>query len=342
MASIPRPLPASAAARLAVAPEPWIERAFGRWLPGRRPVHGELHLGHRTVYIVPSRPGVVFGVVLALMLVASINYALGLGYALTFLLAACGLVAMMHTFRNLAGVSLRIGRAEPVFAGELLEVALVARARDARDRHALRVHALQMAAPQSFDLPGSGEQIVRIALPTTRRGRLPLPRLRVETTFPLGLWRAWSPWRPAAHALVWPAPETPGVPLPASSDGSGEGPAGEGDDDVAALRPWREGDGLRRIAWKAVARTGSDALLVKQMEGGRAGDLLLDWAQLPATLDVEARIARLARWVVDADAAGLRWSLRLPGVEIDRDTGPGHRARCLEALALWGESRGVA
>lgn len=340
MASVPRPLPSGAAA--APPREAWIERTFGRWLPGRRPVHGEHHLGHRTVYILPSRPGLLFGIVLVLMLIASINYALGLGYALTFLLAACGLVAMMHTFRNLAGLSLRVGRAEPVFAGELVEVALVARARDARDRHGLRVSAPQMAGPQSFDVPGGGEQIVRIALPTTRRGRMPLPRLRVETTFPLGLWQAWSPWRPATHALVWPAPESPAVPLPASSAGGGEGPAGEGDDDVAALRPWREGDGLRRIAWKAVARTGSDALLVKQMEGGHAGDLVLDWALLPATLDPEARIARLARWILDADAAGLRWSLRLPGVELERDAGPGHRARCLEALALWGEPRGTA
>jgi uncharacterized protein (DUF58 family) len=52
-------------------------------------------------------------------------------------------------------------------------------------------------------------------------------------------------------------------------------------------------------------------------------------------LPLERRISRLTRWVLDAEAAGLRYSLKLPGVQIPTATGPAQRARCLEALALF-------
>ena len=104
--------------------------------------------------------------------------------------------------------------------------------------------------------------------------------------------------------------------------------------DLAALRAWSAGDSPRRIAWKAVARSGSDELLVKQFDGAEGGELLLDWHSLPNGLPAESRLSRLTAWVIEADAAGLRWGLHLPGLVIEPGQGPQHRERCLEALAL--------
>jgi uncharacterized protein (DUF58 family) len=133
--------------------------------------------------------------------------------------------------------------------------------------------------------------------------------------------------------LVLPRAETPAAPLPESGS-SGTERAGRGEDDFAAIRPFRPGDSPRRLAWKAMARTGGDALLVREFEGGSGGRLELDWASLPPGLDTETRISRMTRWVVDAEAAGLAYSLRLPGTSLEHDAGPAHRAACLEALAL--------
>ena len=203
------------------------------------------------------------------------------------------------------------------------------------ERFALRVTAPGMAQPEVVDLAPAAEQLARIALPTHRRGRMPIPRLKLWTEFPLGLWRVWAYWQPSMSVLVYPTPETPGVPLPAASAHPGDGQGiGGGEEDVAAVRPYQPGDSPRRIAWRAVARSGSDELLTKQFEGGERGELWLDWSQLPAQLDVESRLSRLARWVIDADAAGARWALRLPGTFIELDGGGAHRQRCLEALAL--------
>lgn len=311
-----------------------IER-IARWIEGRnRPRQGELRLTQRNVYLLPSRAGMLYAVVLATMLVASINYQLSLGYMLTFLLGAVAVVGMLHAFRNLSTLVLRPGRAEPVFAGQPAEFSLQVVNPGRGDRFAIRLRAPGMATEALADLPPRSEQTVRFALPTEKRGWLQVPRITVWTTYPLGLWRVWSWWQPAMRALVYPTPETPAVPLPDTPAATGESRGGgAGEEDLAAIRPYRAGDSPRRIAWKAMARTGSDELLTKEFEGGDRGELQLDWHRLPPQLDTEARISRLTRWVLDADAAGARWGLCLPGLELPADAGPEHRERCLEALA---------
>lgn len=312
----------------------WVDR-IGLWLNRRRgPQAGDVRLSQRSIYILPSKAGMLYGVVLLTMLVASINYQLSLGYALTFLLGATAIVGILHTFRNMTDLTLRPGRAEPVFAGQLAEFSLMLVNPSKSERFAIHLAATGMARNEIIDLPPTAEQLVSIALPTIRRGWLQLPRLKLSSAYPLGIWRAWAYWHPSLRVLVYPTPETPAAPMPEnlalSSDGNG---SGKGEDDVAAIRPYQAGDSMRRIAWKAVARSASDNLLSKQFDGGDRGELLLDWRLLPSQLDNETRISRLTRWVIDAEGSGTRYALHLPDQQIGLDTGPAHRQRCLEALA---------
>ena len=301
-----------------------------------RPSAGDHRLGHRHVYVLPTRPGLLFVAVVITMLIASINYRLSLGYALSFLVAAVAIVAMLQTWRNLATLVLKPGRTEPVFAGDFTTLTVIVRNPGRLDRFALSFSVPGTATAEHFDAAAGAEQIVTLALPAPIRGWHPVPRLRLETRFPLGIWRAWTWWQPALRVLVYPAPEPPGTPLPALHPAAGDGHArSAGEQDLAALRPWRSGDSSRRIAWKAMARTASDALIVRQYDGGAPGELSLDWALLPAAWNDERKLSRLTRWVIDADALGLRFALVLPGRVLPVDAGPTHRERCLEALATW-------
>ena len=125
--------------------------------------------------------------------------------------------------------------------------------------------------------------------------------------------------------------------LPESAGGDGAtGQSGQGD--LVALRPYAAGDPPQRIAWKAVARSGAYELVSVQLGEAAQDELVFDWGQLPSTLDDEAKLSRLTRWIIDADQAGQRYSLRLPGTIIESGAGPVQRARCLEALAVWGLS----
>ncbi len=323
------------AARTAPAAPSLVDRIALRLRPRRQPQTGEVRLTQRTIYILPHKAGLLYAGVLLAMLIAAINYQLSLGYAFTFLLGGVGIVGILHTYRNLSNIALRPGRADPVFAGQLVEFSLLLHNPTKAARFAIHLDAPGTARDELVDLAAGAEHIASIALPTERRGWLELPRLKVWTRFPIGIWYAWAYWHPAMRVLVYPTPESPSAPLPESRVSTGDGQGrGCGEDDVAALRPYAAGDSLRRIAWKAVARLGSDALLSKDFDGGDRGELLLAWDQLPAALDAELKLSRLTRWVIDADSAGIRYSLSLPDTRIELDSGPAHRQRCLEALAL--------
>ncbi len=298
------------------------------------PEHGVVVLRHRRVYIVPARLGWMFGATLVIMLIGSINYALSLGFALTFLLAGLGLAGMVHTARNLALLAVSTGRAEPVFAGEAAQFRLFLDSSVRYDRPAILVRHLASGAQRVLDVAAGSVAQAVLAVPAARRGWMPLGRVMLETRFPLGLFRAWSYVEPDARCLVYPRPER--SPLPAFSASAAARSAraqAAGTDDFTALRAYQPSDSPRHVAWKAVAR--SDDMLTKQFAGDSAAELWLDWQLLPVGLGVEERLSRLTGWVLAAELSGARYGLRLPGLELPPAQGEAQRDACLQALALY-------
>jgi uncharacterized protein (DUF58 family) len=315
-----------------------ISAAARHWFYGYKPPErGTIVLNHRRVYIVPTRMGWVFGATVGVLLVGSINYALQLGFALTFLLAGTGLAGMVHTARNLGRIAVSTGRVEPVFAGDPAQFRLYLDNRSEHDRPAILARHLASGSQMVADLPAQSAAEIVLAVPTTRRGWLPLSRVMLETRFPLSFFRAWSYVEPEQRALVYPKPEHAALPPPAPDDQSGTARAlARGNDDFSGLRDYHATDSPRHVAWKAVART--DVMLTKQFTGESSAELWLDWNGLPAGLDVEARLSRLTAWVLDAERAGANYGLRLPDAELAPGHGEEHRAQCLVALALYGEA----
>jgi uncharacterized protein (DUF58 family) len=301
------------------------------------PESGAIVLVQRRVFILPTRQGLLFGAVLLAMLTGSINYTLGLGFVLTFLLAALGLNAMIHTFRNLANLRVTGGRARPVFAGDTAQFAVHLENGSGAARHAIGL--TQDGKDCTFvDLPAHSITPALVGVPAARRGILRPGRLTLFTRFPLGLYRAWSYLEFDMHCLVYPRPAFPGLPLPpaATSDGAGV-VHGLGQEDFSGLRQYHVGDSPRHIAWKAAAR--DQGLLTKQFTGRAHTELWLEWSLLPAQMSIEERLSHLARWVLDAHATGASYGLRLPAKTVGFALGEAQRDRCLEALALYGSDQ---
>ncbi len=79
---------------------------------------GPVTLTRRRLYILPTRHGLLFALMQLVMLLGSINYANSMGFVLTFLLASLSVVSILHTYRNLALVSVSAGKSQPVFTGQ--------------------------------------------------------------------------------------------------------------------------------------------------------------------------------------------------------------------------------
>ena len=298
----------------------------------RLPEPGTIFLRQNRVYILPTKPGLAFCMALGVMLIGSINYNLSLGYILTFLLGSMGLVAILHTFRNLVHLRITPGRVEPVFAGEVAWFELYLENHSRYDRCSIALW--HDGKPTHCDVASARGTTVSVPVPALRRGWLSPGRVTVDTRFPVGLLRAWSYIQPDMRCLVYPKPDAGLLPLPDPSGGSGEKRvASSGSDDFAGLRAYQPSDSPRHIHWKAAAR--GQGLQTKVFSGRAAAELWLDWNQLPPELDLESKLSRLTRWVLSADQDGLRYGLRLPGVELVPDAGEAHRLACLRELALY-------
>ncbi len=308
-----------------------------KWVSRRHePEPGRIVLVQRRVYVLPTRHGLSFGISLVLMLVGSINYNLSLGYVMTFLLAGMAIVSILHTFRNIAHLAITAGKTEPAFAGELALFGINIENEREDPRHAIQVRCEDQV--QSVNLPGRRVTSVQIPVRATRRGWMQLPRVTIENFYPLGMFRAWSYVQPAMRALIYPRPDGAALPPLRTRAESGDSVnVGTGTDDFAGLRSYQPSDSPRHIAWKAVAR--ADAMLTKSFMGQAGQELFLDWKDLPTSMDVEARLARLTRWVLLASEAGLDYALDLPGAGIPPGRGEEHRTLCLAALALYEPGR---
>jgi len=342
-----------------LAPLSWLmlrPRLWWRnWWDARLKPREQVTFTQGNLYILPTPAGWGFAVVILVMLLASINEQINLGYALTFMISGAALMTMHITHGNVRGLTLRMLPLRSLHAGEVLRLGVVLGHTDKRRGRfglelkvtrpiAAGIASHEEAKVECEVLPAS-ESTVEMDVPAALRGWLDLPRLTLQSRYPLGLFRAWGYWRPQGRVLVWPALDPLAPPLP---EGVSEVPDAHSVQPFMAsaempegLRAYRRGDPLRWIAWKksSHALASGTGLVSREPAAGRTPDLWLDWERSAALqgLDEEARLSRLASWVILADRQpGLAYGLRLPGRTIECGQGSAHLRTCLDTLALWG------
>jgi uncharacterized protein (DUF58 family) len=289
------------------------------------------------IYILPTISWTYLSFVLATAWYAAISQGNSAAYLLMFFLASLVLVSAIHAHFALTGLSVQVGRIEPVFAGELAHVPVEVRNGSRRARAALEVapdrHVFEEPTHAALpEIPPGATGTANLSYRATRRGRLVLKRLALTTIYPLGFFRSWRYEATDAFCLVFPLPAG-SLPLPLGPASAAElsGGAGFGGDDFAGTRPYQSGESQRHVDWRAVAR--GQPLLVKQFAGAGSRQVWLDYQDLLSLRDVEARLSQLSEWIVQAERDGYFYGLRLPGFALEPSRGNLHYHSCLSALA---------
>lgn len=281
------------------------------------------------IYVLPTSFGLFITGVIGVLLLGALNYNNNPAIFLAFMIAAAANNSLVHAHLLLSGLQMKTLHAEPVHAGQAMQLRMRFEAKGARDRQGIELICGE--AEEKFDLLAREQIEISLAIPTIQRGWMQAGRMRISTIRPLGLARAWSWLRPETNLLVYPALEANAPSLPeAQGEGSQARMHSQGEH-LHQLREYRQGDARKQIAWKASAR--SEHLLVREYETQTAKEIQLDWFSI-GTLPYETRISRLARWVVNAEQSGCRYSLRLPNEFIASGNGLEQRHACLRALAL--------
>jgi uncharacterized protein (DUF58 family) len=296
------------------------------------PFDGEVTLDKNRVYILPTKIGVLFSLLLIILLLGSVNYGKSLGYMLVFLLAGVGNIAMLAIWRNIAGLRLRAGGCAPVFAGEQARFAVQLQNPSPLTRHSIAI-SQDGSEYEVIDVPADGVGQIHFSKLAERRGLLSAGRFRLYTEFPTGLFVAWTWIELNMQCVVYPAPAVGVQPRIGSFtiDGSDD-VHGDGLEEYTGLRKYQVGDSWRHVSWKATAR--SDELYTKQFAGGAPESQWIEWHSITATTN-EQRLSIMTRLVLDAEGGQGHYGLRLPGVEVAPERGSSHCQHCLKLLALY-------
>jgi len=288
--------------------------------------------------ISPTGAGYMLILMLSAMLLASINYGNNMAYILCFLLIGLMMIGYLATRNNLKDLEISNVLSQPAFAGDTMEITFEL-LNQTRGRRVL-------IFPSRFGLSGSSpftgpysvdpfsRSTAKIEVNTERRGRYKMQFITLQSLYPLGLFQArrriavdkvYIVYPKPMGSMHWPEPEIHEADY---SDGFYL----RGGDDFVGIRPYRPGESMHHVDWKAVAR--GRPLSIKEFSGGGCSQLWFNWSQLEG-MALEPRISQLTRWVLEADQEGKEFGLRLPDNEIPLDTSPGHTVKCLESLAVY-------
>lgn len=294
---------------------------------------GPLELTWHRVSMQPTQRGLGMAFTIMLLLLVAFIYNNNLVYLLGFLLASIFAVSILHTFKALAGLVVQAGFVQPVFAGQAAAFSVTVANPGSQPRLALTA---ALDAEQTFSLAAGESKTLLLYKTTAIRGWQAINTVTLASRYPLGSFRAWSQLRFDSKVLVYPKPSDCSVPFPTGEADHPSGTLHSGrfdHGDFSGIRPYQPGDPLRQIHWKAYAK-GYGLLSREYTTEAGSAELWLDYENAPG-VDVEARLSQLCRWVIEAENAGLRYGLRVPGSKIAPDAGARHYAACLKMLALF-------
>lgn len=313
-----------------------IKHSWARWVQRRIPAQTSVELGQRSIFILPSREGTLFIVALAAMFIGGVNYQNSLIMGLTFFLTGLLLVAILQTFRNLSGINFGSEPSEPGFVDDFVMYTITLQSSKKKYSHESIQIGFVRLDRQTCAVECGEISKVKLFISAKKRGLQKPGRLLVQTSYPLGLLRAWSWVDLKLEGLVYPKPLE--GPKPMQGIAADENHEAElktiGVDDFSGLNSYQPGDPLSRVYWKVLARGLPLATKSFEQPMTEASWLCRD----TVTGGLEEQLQVLTFWVLKLTQSQAPFGLDLGSHRIPVNSGEEHKRVCLEALALYGLS----
>lgn len=306
-----------------------VQKHFRQWLDRRQPLAIAETLTQKNIYILPAAQSMGFLLIILLLWLVGTNYENNLVLAVSYLLMAIFVSSIFATHRNLSGISVSVEGCGQAFAGQPIAVHLKVNNPSKSARFRLKF-SWSNATVVVADIQPMTDLSLDISLPTEHRGWLRPGRLKIESCYPLGLFRAWTLPKLSAPVLVFPQPTDADALDGAESEGMEGQVHRRGTDDFGGLEKWRPGIPMQRIAWKQYSS--GKGLLEKQFEAQTANAEWLEWSAYP-NLDVEGKLSALCGKALEMERLNQHYGLRIPNVLIAPSQGEAHLVEVLTSLA---------
>ncbi len=309
-----------------------VLRRWERWIKKRSPKAKSVELDQRRIFIFPTGYGFFYLLTAALLFVAGINYENSLILNLSFFLLSLFLVAIFRTFTNLSGLTLVAGATKEAFMGGRAWFQVSLERKSSRTFESLEV-IWDDRSTGLIDVTENSKHSVEMTLEAKQRGWYEPGRLKIQSTFPLGLLRTWSWVHLDMAALVYPKPiQCEYKDIESDGDKGGSLAIVTGREEFDSLKHYQVGDSLRNVAWKKYAAT--QIMMTKTFYALAGDSSWLKWSQITA-VDCESKLSMLCYLVVKYTEENRVFGLSLPSGDITPSAGREHELECLRKLALF-------
>ncbi len=303
-----------------------------RFIKGEKIATDTVTLNHQRIFILPTKNGFGFVVLIAILLLIAFVYQNNLIYILAFLLASVFFVCIIHSFKSLAGIIVQKGKSKAVFAGETAPFTICLKS---NSQHNFAALTIKTSGQKALETQLSAHENIAITLYslTKKRGWHRCQSITISSIYPLGLFRAWAPINFDLKVLVYPKPFPSNTPFPESGFNSeGSGIWKKNYEDFFGLNAYQPGDSIRQIHWKTYAK--GQGLHSKEFISQENPEIWLDYQHTPGR-DKEERLSVLCRWMIEAEKTGLSYGLKIANFIKKPANGNHHFHECLEALAIF-------
>lgn len=305
-----------------------LQQKFQAYLARSQPAQPSVCLTQKRIYILPSRLGLWFALLVLILYLLGTNYQNNLILLSSFMLLSLLLLTMLLAFYNLYQLELSVVADAETFADQPAALPLQLNSANCQMLQlGLQGQRLQQLVPVI-----SGQQAFALQLPQLSRGCYELPRLKLSSQFPFGLFNCWS--YPALSAQLW---VYPAALAPTGQQNIDEDPDHQGQTQPLEgsewLKPYQAGDQPRRILWKKLATNPQQPIVRQQQDGNTVNE---QWVKVPnaSGAALELALQHACYRLQQLEGAGSRYGLLLPDKTLALGQGTQHLQRCLQELAL--------
>lgn len=295
-----------------------------RYLNKRQSPAEKVTLVQKLIFILPTRYGWWFLFLIGLLYLLGTNYQNNLILLVSYLLLSVFLLSIVLTYQNLSGLTVQCPSSAEGFATD--KVHPVISFSSAKMHYMLQLNL--MPHYDTVQLTDTSQNAT-LSLTGAKRGCYLLPRLKITSQYPLGLWRAWSYIALRQHYWVYPAPDSNTALHPAADEPAV--PAGNNIGDT--LTSYRSGESMRHIVWKRLAQNPTNPVVREQQQHNITEP---EWVIVPPLSGdaLEHALRRACQQLLTLENGGKHYGLKLPTVTVQQAQGALHLQRCLQELAL--------
>ncbi len=317
-----------------------LVRIAHRFIEKRTPKSDRLRLGLNNVYVFFSRQGFLFAALLCLTFVVGVNYANNLVLGLFFYLFGVWLIGVFYTFLQVSSLDIKLVQTQMTQAQSLCWVTLEISVRSGKPSHQVRLYFAgspkETQQEQTITLTAvSSPTLVKVPVYAAKRGVMTLPRLVIESVYPLGVMKAWAYGYFDSQALIYPKPERfvwqETQRQTAHQDDAEYGHASTvGQNDFDRLDEYQQGESLTRVSWTHLAR--GAGMLTKHFANPVSGHVHLAYVDMPSTHH-EQKLSELCFAILQLQESGQPFTLTLASGASQTGVGDEFVRSCLMLLA---------